>query len=566
MKKHMLRVLSMAIALTMSMTFALSGCGSDTSSSSTGESTTSTTEESGESEESAEAEEGSDTETAEATGDYSDVVINYGLTTAWDSLNPYGSSSGSTFQHLVLDKLYDRLAYITEAAESIEPRAAESWESSEDGMTATFHLDPDAKFHDGTPVTANDWVFTAYLITDPNFDFGMKSEFKFFEGTDDSGVRTGDTLGIEAADDNTLVMTFKTPTPVEDWIMLHNKYFYVLPEHLLGDMDPAEVNASDIWDNPNDLGSGPCTYISELSGSQLELGSFADYQLGAPKFGKLVYTVISASNTVTSVMTGELDMFIQSASIEDSLAAEEMGLPVQKSDLPTSIVAFLINNQNVSDKRIRQAMNLAIDKEMLIEQNVEGQGVPSATFIIPGSEYDAGIEWSRDVEQAKALLEEAGWDSSQTLTMAVTSTRERMAAVIQQNLAEVGINIEILTVDLATEFAGLQDGTYDLGICGSTATNYPLWMEGYYDYRNATYCQITDPTFAEYQEEIAAALDESIRKDLVNEYQQFWYDEMPLVMLYHAYSFSVVSPRMSGVHQSDSGMLNEAVWNWEVTE
>lgn len=559
MKKHMLRVLSMAIALTMSMTFALSGCGSDTGSSTSGEGTTSSTEEG------ASSEETGDTETAQTT-DYSDVVINYGLTTAWDSLNPYGSSSGSTFQHLVLDKLYDRLAYITEAAESIEPRAAESWESSEDGMTATFHLDPDAKFHDGTPVTANDWVFTAYLITDPNFDFGMKSEFKFFEGTDDSGVRTGDTLGIEAVDDTTLVMTFKNPTPVEDWIMLHNKYFYVLPEHLLGDMDPAEVNASDIWDNPNDLGSGPCTYISELSGSQLELGSFADYQLGAPKFGKLVYTVISASNTVTSVMTGELDMFIQSASIEDSLAAQDMGLPVQQSDLPTSIVAFLINNQNVSDKRVRQAMNLAIDKEMLIEQNVEGQGVASATFIIPGSEYDAGIEWSRDVEQAKALLEEAGWDSSQTLTMAVTSTRERMAAVIQQNLAEVGINIEILTVDLATEFAGLQDGTYDLGICGSTATNYPLWMEGYYDYRNATYCQITDPTFAEYQEEIAAALDESIRKDLVNEYQQFWYDEMPLVMLYHAYSFSVVSPRMSGVHQSDSGMLNEAVWNWEVTE
>lgn len=384
--------------------------------------------------------------------------------------------------------------------------------------------------------------------------------------TSDSGVRTGDTLGIEAVDDTTLVMHFKTPTPVEDWIMLHNKYFYVLPEHLLGDMDPAEVNASDIWDNPNDLGSGPCTYISELSGSQLELGSFADYQLGAPKFGKLVYTVISASNTVTSVMTGELDMFIQSASIEDSLAAEEMGLPVQKSDLPTSIVAFLINNQNVSDKRIRQAMNLAIDKDMLIEQNVEGQGVPSATYIIPGSEYDAGIEWSRDVEQAKALLEEAGWDSSQTLTMAVTSTRERMAAVIQQNLAEVGINIEILTVDLATEFAGLQDGTYDLGICGSTATNYPLWMEGYYDYRNATYCQITDPTFAEYQEQIASEMDETARKELVNEYQQFLYDEMPLVMLYHAYSFSVISPRMSGVHQSDSGMLNEAVWNWEVTE
>lgn len=211
-------------------------------------------------------------------------------------------------------------------------------------------------------------------------------------------------------------------------------------------------------------------------------------------------------------------------------------------------------------------MNLAIDKDMLIKQNVDGEGVPSATYIIPGSEYDAGIEWSRDVEKAKALLEEAGWDSSTTLTMAVTSAREKMAALIQQQLAEAGINIEVLTVDLATEFAGLQDGTYDLGICGSTATSFPLWMEGYYDYRNATYCQITDERYAEYQEKIGSELDETARKELVNEYQEFLYDEMPLVMLYHSYSFNVINPRMQGVHQADSGMLNEAVWNWSVTQ
>lgn len=553
MKKHILKVVSMAIALMMTMSVVMTGC---SSSETTGETTQT---ESSQSEETT-----ADAETE--TSDYSDVVINYGLTTAWDSLNPYGSSSGSTFNHLVLDKLYDRLAYIEEAASGIQPRAAESWESSEDGMTATFYLNPDCKFHDGTPVTANDWVFTANLITDPDFDFGMKSEFKFFEGTDDNGVATGDSIGIEAIDDYTLVMHFKNPTPVEDWILLHNKYFYVLPEHLLGDIAPADVNDSDLWDNPNDMGSGPCTYISELSGSQLELGSFADYQLGAPKFGKLVYTVVSASNTVTSVMTNELDMFFQSASIDDAKAAEQAGLTVEKSDLPTGVVVFLINNQNVSDKRIRQAMNLAIDKNMLIEQNVDGEGVPSATYIIPDSEYDAGIEWSRDVEGAKALLEEAGWDSSTTLTMAVTSSREKMAALIQQQLAEAGINIEVLTVDLATEFAGLQDGTYDLGICGTTATNFPLWMEGYYDYRNATYCQITDERYAEYQEQIGAELDEEARKELVNEYQQFLYDEMPLVILYHSYSFNVINPRMEGVHQADSGMLNEAVWNWSVTQ
>lgn len=96
MKKHMLRVLSMAIALTMSMTFALSGCGSDTGSSTSGEGTTSSTEESTGTEEGASTEETGDTETAQTT-DYSDVVINYGLTTAWDSLNPPAAPPSSTW-------------------------------------------------------------------------------------------------------------------------------------------------------------------------------------------------------------------------------------------------------------------------------------------------------------------------------------------------------------------------------------------------------------------------------------------------------------------------------------
>lgn len=81
-------------------------------------------------------------------------------------------------------------------------------------------------------------------------------------------------------DDYTLKISFKNVTPVEDWLILHNKYFYVLPEHLLGDIAPEKMKDDEFWKAP--IGSGPCTFISELSGSQLELGSFADYQLGAP--------------------------------------------------------------------------------------------------------------------------------------------------------------------------------------------------------------------------------------------------------------------------------------------
>ena len=499
------------------------------------------------------------------TGDYSDKVITYGLTTAWDTVNPYGSTSGSIYQNLVCDKLYDRLAFIEEAGSGVSPRAAKSWESADDGTAAIFHLDENAKWHDGQPVTAKDWVFTAQLITNPKFDYGLRSEFNTWAGTDENGLETAEkSVGVEAVDDYTLKISFKNVTPVEDWLILHNKYFYVLPEHLLGDIAPEKMKDDEFWKAP--IGSGPCTFISELSGSQLELGSFADYQLGAPQFGKLILKVIASTNTITSIAAGEMDGFYQQPTTDDALAAKDMGLTVTESSEPTFTGVFLINNQNVSDKRIRQAMSYAIDKELLIEQTLQGKGVAPATCVIPGSEYDCGLTWSRDVDKAKELLAEAGWDSSRTLKMAVTSARESMAAIIQQNLAEAGITIDVQTVELATMFSGLQDGTYDLGICGSTAMSYPLWMSGYYDNKNATYCQITDTAYAELQDKIAAETDEAKKKELVNEYQQLLWDEMPLVMLYNGYIFGVQSERFQGYNAFEGGVNNQAVWKWSVKE
>ena len=156
--------------------------------------------------------------------------------------------------------------------------------------------------------------------------------------------------------------------------------------------------------------------------------------------------------------------------------------------------------------------------------------------------------------------------SSRKLKMAVTSARESMAAIIQQNLAEAGITIDVQTVELATMFSGLQDGTYDLGICGSTAMSYPLWMSGYYDNKNATYCLITDTAYAELQDKIAAETDEAKKKELVNEYQQLLWDEMPLVMLYNGYTFGVQSERFQGYNAFEGGVNNQAVWKWSVKE
>ena len=201
MKKTTRKLLSLAMASAMAASL-LTGCGGGGA----GETTAAA---------GAEKTEAGKTETeagsteAAADADYSQDVITYGMTQAWDTINPYGSSSGSIYQNLVCDKLYDRLAFIEEAGTDVTPRGAKSWESADDGKAAVFHLDENAKWHDGEPVTASDWVFTAQLITNPKFDYGLRSEFNTWAGTDDTGTEESEkSVQVEAVDDYTLKINF----------------------------------------------------------------------------------------------------------------------------------------------------------------------------------------------------------------------------------------------------------------------------------------------------------------------------------------------------------------------
>ena len=158
MKKSKRQILSLMAAAVMAAGL-LSGCGGTEEAAETTAAAAETT--AAAAEEGKAAAEGETEAAAEGTEDYSDVVITYGMTSAWDTVNPYGSSSGSIYQQLAVDKIYDRLAFLDEAGSDVTPRGAASWESADDGLSAIFHLDENAKWHDGEPVTAEDWVFTA---------------------------------------------------------------------------------------------------------------------------------------------------------------------------------------------------------------------------------------------------------------------------------------------------------------------------------------------------------------------------------------------------------------------
>ena len=283
------------------------------------------------------------------------LTVYYGISSAWDALMPYNSVSGSNYARMIYDKLYDRLAYV-HADGTLSPRAAKSWEGSEDGHTALFHLDEKAAFHDGTPVTAEHWVETFTLMTDPACPVLGRGNFSVFTGTDPDGCRVeGETFGVKAEDDYTLKLTFKTPTTPEDFLLDKNREFYVLPTHLLEGTDPAELMELDLWKEP--VGSGPCKFVEELPGSQLTLAANKDYQLGAPGFDLLVITVMDKSNLLTALIAGDLDYYAigGSLSAEDAPLAESSGVTVLEGTVPNTFFELMLNGSSIPDARVRRA-------------------------------------------------------------------------------------------------------------------------------------------------------------------------------------------------------------------
>lgn len=503
----------------------------------------------------------------ETSGQAEGVNLNYGISNSWDSLMPYYSVSGSNYSRIIYDKLYDRLAYIQPDG-TCSPRAATSWESADDGYAILFHLDEGAAFHDGTPVTAQHWVDTITLVTNPACNVLGRDTFAGLTGTDEIGAAIeGENLGAEAVDEYTLKLTFDNPVVPEEFLVEYNRDIYVLPTHLLTDIAPEDLVTSDFWQNP--VGSGPCQFVSEVSGSTLVLSANKDYQLGAPGFDTLTITVMDKANLLTALIAGDLDYYTFGGSIseENRPVAEQAGFAVEEGTVPSTFYELMINNETVDSADLRHAIEKALDKELLCQQNTGSLGTVTNTSILPGTEYSrpAG-ESTYDPEGAKELLAQAGYDG-ETFTLACTSQRASLAALIQQNLADVGIQVEIETVDSATMFAGMSDGTYDLAVASHTPTSLPLWFTGSRFTADNNLFRV--PDLSQYTTLLTALeeeTNETARIDLVDEWEALLNQEMPFIPLWFSYALHVQSKTVTGIDYAAAACCNENVWQWEMTQ
>ena len=333
---------------------------------------------------------------------------------------------------------------------------AESWEVSDDALTYTFHLRENAMWHDGTPFTAADVAFTYTMAVHPESGSTLAGRLALIKGAAAFTKGEVDTLeGIEVVDDHTVVFTMEFPNGL---FLNETVTLQMMPAHILGEIAPAEIQTHEQVIN-NVIGTGPFKWVNYEQDQYIEVEANADYHLGAPAINRIVFNIITSPDTLQIAMDREeVDMpGLDGGTAVQSMFEKFIGDERFRIDATpgSSVVGYGWNFRHdyLVDSRIHQALLHALDRQALIDAFNGGNGTIYNTHMTHA--WYQKPEWADrypfDPEKARALLEEAGWDTERTVTVNVlqfgNDDIRAMVAAEQQMLADVGFKVEYEEMD-----------------------------------------------------------------------------------------------------------------------
>lgn len=376
--------------------------------------------------------------------------------------NPLAPGQGA--EQLTMTLVYDALFNMDPDFEPV-PRLAESWDVSADAKTYTFHLREGATWSDGEAITAEDVVFTYNLFADPDVASPNAAPFAGVVGYDEFRDGEADSLeGLVAEDDQTISITLEEPTP--GYLALFGSGFGILPEHVLGDVEPSAIMEDEFFKLPT-VSSGPYTMKEFNVDQNIVLEANPEYwsEVG---IDTLYLQMLTSDVATAQLATGEIDTV--QISPQDLETAESLdGVTVSSAPSP-GFLRLLVNYNNFEDERIRQGFLHAIDRQGIIDGVLGGHGeVINSTIMTPWALPDDLNGYEYDPEKAKSLLEEAGYDFDEELTISwIPGTADRDAAVqvVIENLKAIGVNVVANQIESANQLELIENSEYDLMVSG----------------------------------------------------------------------------------------------------
>jgi peptide/nickel transport system substrate-binding protein len=433
---------------------------------------------------------------------------------------------------------------------SIEPALAESWDISDDGLTYTFHLRQGVTFHDGTPLTAGDVKFTFERLVAPETASPNASYLVLMES-------------VEAPDDATVVLTLTQP----DSSMLAT-----LTEYSLVILSEAFVNANngDISQVAN--GTGPFMFNEYVPNTRVVLDKNPNYwESGLPYVDGLEMIIAPDDTARTSaVVTGTVDL-IEYAPLRDIEILEQDPSLKLAGDSNTNIRFIAINTakEPFNIPEVRQAIAAAIDREAVLGPAVFGHGTPTTVLFPPG--YWATLEAeipAPDVERARQLLADAGYPDGFSTTITSWSQYSFLSApavVIQEQLAQIGIQAELNLVENATMIEQVHAPTrdYDLAVTGTSGYVDPHQLaQDFQTDASTNTANYSNPEVDELINAGIASTDQAERTEIYQEIQRILLEDLPWVNLFIANQYEVMKTDVMGyVHiPTGSGISYRQVW------
>lgn len=466
------------LALLLVLVLALAACGGDNKNDEAKDEGNNNSEATENNEEDAET--GSVIDTFPTRGEAGDVeeggTLNFGLVTdtPFEGTLNFNFYSGAPDVE-VLEWFDEGLLQVDENFAYTQDGAA-TFEFSDDHKVWTFTIRDEVNWHDGEPVTAEDWLFAYEVIGDKDYDgprYG--SDFTIIEGMEEYNAGEADTIsGIKVIDEKTLEITYETASPS---LLASGIWGYPMAKHIFGDMEVADMSSSDeVRKNP--IGFGPFKVDSIVSGESVVYKKNEDYWQGEPKLDEVVLKVVDPSVVANELSSGKLDVidsfptdqYDTNKDMEDvtflgdtDLAYTYVGFKLGTWDKENSQVDYKPEESKVGDVELRRAMWYAVDNDAIGEQFYQGLRWAGTTLIPPSHPdfHDATIETpSFDAEKAKQILADAGYEDTNDdgfvenldgeefklnfASMSGGDTAEPLANYYIQSWKEVGINVELL--------------------------------------------------------------------------------------------------------------------------
>lgn len=451
----------------------------------------------------------------------------------------------------VFANVYDVLVRVDRSGTKLEPGLAESWEVSDDGSVYTLHL-RDAKFSDGSAITAEDVIFSLTRIRDDEGSLWSDS-YKVIKS-------------MEAPDPKTVVITLDGPSaPFLSSLAMPGA-------SIISKAGFEDLGAEAYAEKP--IASGAFVVDEWLRGDRVVLKKNPEFwEADRVQLDGVEWISVPDDNTrILQVQSGELDaaIFVPFSRVDQLKQDPELTVHLEKS---TREDHLLINHAHapLDQKLVRQALDHAIDKTAIVEAVTFGIGEEAYSYIPKGALYHYEDNQRRpyDPEKAKALLAEAGVEDL-TLTYLVNAGNqvdEQIAILVQQQLAAAGITANLQKMDPSQTWDMLVNGDYDISVMYWTndvldpdqKTTFVLGHDANMNYMT----RYENPKVKDLVQQARVEMDPAKRKEMYTELQKIAKEDVNWIDLYYSPYVNVSRSNIEGFYQNPLGrfFLEDTVKN-----